>query len=100
VVSREIGSELLVVPIRGGVGDLDAVFSFNGVGSDVWALIENERSMEQIVSWVVEHYEVSPPQVEKDLAEFLTELVDAGLATSLPQPFVVRESGQVNHASR
>jgi hypothetical protein len=100
VVSREIGSELLVVPIRGGVGDLDAIFSFNGVGSDVWALMETDQSIDVLANWVVEHYEASRAQVEKDLSEFLSELVQAGLATMVPGPLVETLSLQENYASR
>ena len=99
VVSRQIGSELVVVPIRGGVGELDAVFSFNGVGSDVWALMESDRTLGELAMWVVEHYEASQAQVEKDLSDFLGDLVGAGLATVAPVPFSMTEP-HANYASR
>jgi hypothetical protein len=81
VVSRQIASETLVVPIRGGVGDLDSIYSFNPVGSDVWALMESEKSVGEMVVWITDHYEVSPEQAEKDVEEFLSELLEAGLAS-------------------
>ena len=85
VVSRKIGDEVLVVPIRGGVGDLDAVFSFNSVGASVWTLLETEQSLEQLASWIVDHYEASPEQVQGDLASFVDELIEAGLAAAVAQ---------------
>ena len=36
VVSRLIGGETLVVPVRGGVGDLASIYSFNEIGTMIW----------------------------------------------------------------
>ncbi|HVO56106.1 MAG TPA: PqqD family protein [Dongiaceae bacterium] len=79
VVSREIASETLVVPIRGGVGDLDAIFSFNPVGSDLWMLMEKETSVGEMAAWIAERYEVGEAQAKSDIREFLNELLQAGL---------------------
>ena len=100
VVSREIGSETLVVPIKGGVGDLDAIFSFNAVGSEVWGLMESDRSFDELAVWVVDHYEASRGQVETDLSDFIGELVEAGLVTIEPEQFLGTKAGQPTHASR
>lgn len=79
VVSRKIENETLVVPIRGGVGDLDSIYSFNAIGSEIWALLEKECSFEEIAEWIVEHYEVSPAQAHSDLQNFLNDLSSLGL---------------------
>ena len=100
VVSRKIGNEILVVPIRGGVGDLDAIFSFNGVGSDIWALLEKEQSLGELTAWIVDHYEATRAQAQSDVAEFLAELLQAGLATSQTDAFVQMETESTAHASR
>ncbi len=100
VVSRDIGNELLLVPIRGGVGDLDAIFSFNNVGADVWTLMEKEQSLEQLTAWVVDHYEASRNEVQADLSEFMSDLVKSGLATVAPGPVLVLDARSVHHASR
>jgi hypothetical protein len=101
VVSRQIGNELVVVPIRGGVGDLDAVFSFNSVGADVWTLLENEQTFEELVGWVVDHYEAAErEQVEKDINDFVSDLLNAGLATMAGGPFPSLDMGLESYASR
>jgi hypothetical protein len=79
VVSREIGGETLVVPVRGGVGDLDSIFSFNPLGSDLWNLLQAGRSVEEMADWVVERYEVTSQQALADIQAFLDELTRAGL---------------------
>lgn len=83
VVSRTIADETLVVPIRGGVGDLDSIYSFNSVGSDIWSLLEKEVSMDEISAWVTQHYEVTEEQALSDIREFLGELVGSGLVNSV-----------------
>jgi len=99
VVSRQIASETLVVPIRGGVGDLDSIFSFNPVGSEVWALLEQDRSLGDLTSWVVEQYEVTRDQALTDISAFVSELLQAGLVSE-PSPAApgLERSGGV-HAS-
>jgi hypothetical protein len=86
VVSRKIADETLVVPIRGGVGDLDSIFSFNPLGSDLWTLLEKEASLAEMTAWVVDHYEVSEDTASRDIEAFLDELVGAGLAGTVSEP--------------
>lgn len=100
VVSRVIADETLVVPIRGGAGDLDSIFSFNPLGSDLWSLLEKEMSVEEMTSWVTDHYEVSQEQALGDIREFVGELLGAGLVTSVTQPFASTGELEPVHASR
>ena len=79
VVSREIAGETLVVPVRGGVGDLDSIFSFNGLGSDLWNLLQAGTSIEEMAGWVEERYEVTFEQALGDIQAFMDELSRAGL---------------------
>jgi len=79
VVSREIAGETLVVPVRGGVGDLDSIFSFNGLGSDLWNLLQAGTSIEEMAVWVEERYEVTFEQALTDINAFMDELSQAGL---------------------
>jgi len=79
VVSRRIEEETLVVPIRGGVGDLDSIYSFNPLGGEIWNLLEHETSVEEITRWVVDQYDVAAQQARNDIQDFLNELLAVGL---------------------
>ena len=79
VVSREVGGELLVVPIRGGVGDLDSIFSFNPLGSQLWQLLKAGSTIEEMVRWVVDRYEVAADRASADVQSFLGDLSRSGL---------------------
>ena len=86
VVSRMIADETLVVPIRNGVGNLDSIYSFNPLGSDLWKLLEKEISLEEMCAWVTEHYEVTSDQALGDIREFVGELVGTGLVAITSSP--------------
>jgi hypothetical protein len=86
VVSRVIADETLVVPIRGGVGDLDSIFSFNPLGSDLWTLLEKASSLEEMTSWITEHYDVTQERALADIQDFVDELMGAGLVTPVTHP--------------
>jgi hypothetical protein len=86
VVSREIAGETLVVPVRGGVGDLDSIFSFNPLGSHLWELLKEGASVEGMAEWVVEHYEVASEQASEDIRSFVDELRRTGLIHALESP--------------
>jgi len=86
VVSREIASETLVVPVRGGVGDLDSIFSFNPLGTEIWKLMASNHSLGEMATSVAYCYEVSRQKALADIQEFLLELLAAGLASITLEP--------------
>lgn len=79
VVTREVGGETIVVPVRGGVGDLTGLFTFNEIASGIWQLLAEGHSADEVVLWVQEHYEVGEEQARADVGGFLEELRQQGL---------------------
>lgn len=76
VVSRTIAEETIVVPIRGGVGDLDSVYTFNGSRNVIWSLLDQERSADEIAHLLQQQVSDSDfPQVLADVNAFLEELL-------------------------
>ena len=52
-LSRSIGDETIIVPVRGGVGDLDAIFTLNPVGATIWNLIDGATPLDRLAAAVV-----------------------------------------------
>ena len=48
-VTRRIADETIIVPVVGGVGDLDAIFTLNEVGSVIWQLVDTPTTVHAIV---------------------------------------------------
>jgi len=76
---RTIGGETVLVPIRSGVGQLDAIFTLNEVGGRIWSLLEAQSSVEEIVSKLCDEYAVAADEARRDVDEFLSSLVGAGV---------------------
>jgi len=79
VVTREVAGETIVVPVRGGVGDLNGLFTFNEIASGIWQLLAASRTADEVAAWVRERYEVSEEQARADVGGFLEELRRQGL---------------------
>lgn len=78
-VTRRIAGETIIVPVSSRVGDLDAIYTLNDVGSRVWTLLEAPKSVQEIVAVLCEEYEAPREQVTSDLQELLEELQANGL---------------------
>ena len=85
VVARVIAGETLIVPIRGKVGDLGSIYSFNGTGTLIWKLLESPKTVAQLAASVSQEYEVEPARAERDVQHFVREMESAGLV-ELPAP--------------
>jgi hypothetical protein len=83
IVSREVAGETIVVPICRGVGDLDSVYTFNAIGRNLWSLLEDGRTVEELASWVATHYEVNAEQALVDVRRYLSELQEVGLVRTV-----------------
>ncbi len=75
IVSRKIADEFILVPIRQNVGDLESISTLNEVAARIWELIDGKMKIREIKDKIVEEFEVTPEEAEKDLIEYLKQLV-------------------------
>jgi hypothetical protein len=78
-VSRTIAGDVIIVPVRGGVGDLDAIFTLNSVGATIWKLIDGGTPIERLAAAVSREYEVGEAAATADVREFVELLTRKGL---------------------
>ena len=74
IVSRKIGNEFILVPIRQDVGDLESIYTLNETGARIWELIDGKTKVSEIRESLVEEFEVLPEEAEKHLIEHLGQL--------------------------
>jgi hypothetical protein len=79
LVTRGIGGETIVVPVKSNVGDLDSIYTLNELGTMIWELIDGQKTVNQIIEEICIAYDVSPEEARKDSLEFLESLEEAGL---------------------
>lgn len=81
-VTRSIGDETIIVPVRSHVADLDAIYTLNEVGSVIWRCLDGQTRFDQIVSSLCAIYDVDTAEAAQDAVEFLHVLQAAGLVTA------------------
>jgi hypothetical protein len=74
VAARVVAGETLLVPVRGKIGDLASIYSFNGTGTLIWKLLESPRTVAQLAAAVAQEYEVELVQAEQDVANFVSDM--------------------------
>jgi len=74
VVSRCVAGETLIVPVRGRVGDLASIYSFNETGSLIWKLLETPRTLGEIAAALAQEFDVTREQAESDATRFVSEM--------------------------
>jgi hypothetical protein len=85
VVSREIQGELVIVPIRSGVGDLNSLYTLNQVGSVLWDFMNEGHTIEEMVSRVCDEFEVSAIEALGDIENFLGAMLEERLVQPLAE---------------
>ena len=75
LVSRSVAGETLIVPVRGGVGDLNSIYTLRNVSQLIWQMIGEGRSVGEMVEDITKEYEVPNEQAELDLERFLDEMM-------------------------
>jgi hypothetical protein len=78
-VTRRIGAETIIVPVRASVADLRAVYTLNESATEIWHHIDGRTTEQQLVDEVCAIYEVTPLEAERDVGGLLETLSSAGL---------------------
>ena len=74
IVFRDLAGEAVILNLGTGM-----YFGLNAVGTQIWRLIGEGYSSEQLVTALLEEYEIDEGRVRKDLDTLLEQLTDAGL---------------------
>ena len=78
IVSRRIADEVILLPIRHKVGEIDCLYALNEVGARIWELIDGHRSLKELRNSVVEEFEVGETEAQEDLAVLIEQLKEIG----------------------
>ena len=73
-MSQEVSGETVLLDLES-----EQYFGLDEVGTRIWKLIRKGSTTADVVDMLLQEYDVDRPQLEKDVAELLQELVAAGL---------------------
>ncbi len=72
---------MLVLPVRGDVGDLASFYSLNETAAMIWVALEQPRTLTEVCDVIGQKYEISREKAEEDIELFVLEMCSLGLAT-------------------
>ena len=74
LIQREIAGDTILVPAGKTVYDSNGLFVLNEVAAFIWNHLAEAESEEQIVSLLLEEYDVTKEEAETDVHAFLNKL--------------------------
>ncbi len=74
--TRIVGSELILVPIRNKVSDMDELFILDETGCFIWEQLNENTTESDIVNALISEFEVNDETAKKDVSEFLNKLIN------------------------
>ena len=74
MVSRKIGDEFILVPIRQNLGDLESIYTLNETAACIWEWIDGKTDVREIRERIADQFDVASEEAEKDLLEHLQQL--------------------------
>jgi len=79
-VSRFIMDEVVIMPLCRSEADIQYIYSIsNQTGSRIWQLLDGAHSVGRIQETIEAEYQGSPELMEKEIRQFLEDVVGAGL---------------------
>lgn len=78
IVARQIAGEMILVPIRQNLGDLESIYLLNQTALFAWNLFDGQLSLAEIRQQVTREFDVDESQAGHDLLELAADLERVG----------------------
>ena len=82
-VAAEVDGEVVMLSERAG-----AYFGLDGIGSEIWRLIEEPRRVSELCGPLAQRYEVDAETLSRDVTAFLDALLARNLVRLVQEPTV------------
>lgn len=73
-VSREVGSELILVPLSDNVARMNELFTLNETAKFIWESITENTTVEELEKLMTEAFHVDNQTARRDIDVFLNQL--------------------------
>ena len=79
IVTRHIGDETILVPVKNNLADMLNLFVLNAVGECIWNALDEAVDKDALCCAVMATFDVKADQARADTEAFLGELASADL---------------------
>jgi len=73
-VAREVGNELILVPLTGNVAQMSELFTLNETAKFIWENITEESTIRDIEKALTHSFDIDSDTARADIENFLTHL--------------------------
>ena len=78
IVSRNIAGEMILVPIRSNVGDLESIYTLNETAARIWELLDGDHSLGTVRDAIVDEFDVEEEEAAQDVLALIAQLESIG----------------------
>ena len=78
-ILREIAGDYIIIPTGKAVLEFNGLITVNEVGVSIWKMLQEETTFEELVSGILDEYDVDLNVARDVIQEFLDKLVKAGI---------------------
>ena len=78
-ILRNVVGETVLIPVNETALEFNGMCIVNPTGTDIWRLVSEGRTKEEIISEMGAMYNVSKEVLENDVDEFILDLARAGI---------------------
>lgn len=72
-VTRQMGNEMVMVPLTDKVADMTSVLTLNEVGADILRLLETPLTKKELIRQMLDLYDVDESTLIEDVEAFIAE---------------------------
>lgn len=72
LAEQMVGDEMVLVPLKGSVTDLNEMYTLNEVAAFIWQNMERASTTEEMTQLLTDEFEVDTATASNDLDEFIT----------------------------
>lgn len=73
-VTREVGNELIVVPLSANVAQMNELFTLNETAKVIWENLNEGIDMPTLIQTITDTFDIDKYTAEKDIESFLRRL--------------------------
>ena len=75
---KKVVNQYLVIRVEDALV-LDNMITINEIGKDIFELLKEEHSEDEVVSYILSNYEVTEEKAREDVHEFIEKLIQKGI---------------------
>lgn len=76
---REIAGNYIIVPFGENTVSFNSMITLNETGAFLWKLLENQSTKDELLSRMLEEYEIDEATASQHIDNFITKLIEVGI---------------------